>query len=137
MKLTPYQEDVYKGSICPYCKSATKSVTEEFIYGKKYKGKMMICCINFPTCDSYVGTHEKDSTALGRLANRELRQYKKVAHSHFDWIWKNEYEKRGFLYKELSDFLGIDAEYTHIGYFNIATCKKVIDWAIQRKKKWQ
>lgn len=131
MSLTPYQEDVYAGKICPYCKSETKRATETFIYGREYKGRMMICCKNFPHCDSYVGTHEDDGTALGRLADKSLRQYKKVTHDAFDRIWMEKHCERKEAYEHLSNALEIPFEYTHIGMFNIETCKKAIDWANQ------
>ena len=127
MNLTPYQEDVYAGKICPYCKSPTKTVTEEHIYGRSYNGKSMICCVNFPSCDSYVGTHEEDGSALGRLADNQLRQYKKVTHSWFDRIWKEKWMSRSEAYDWLSDELGTPRDYTHIGMFNVATCKKAIE----------
>lgn len=130
MKLTPYQEDVYAGKICDYCKSETRVTTEEEVYGVKYKGRAMIVCKNFPHCDSYVGTDDEGIT-LGRLANKTLRQYKKVAHDNFDKIWKEKHCERSELYEHMSNMLNIPGEYTHIGMFNEKTCKKVIDWAIR------
>ena len=125
-ELTPYQEDVFAGKICPYCKSETKRATETFVYGREYKGNMVICCINFPTCDSYVGTHKEDGTALGRLANKLLRQHKKVAHDWFDRLWREQWYDRDEAYDWLSEQIGTPRDYTHIGMFNIKTCKKVI-----------
>lgn len=129
VKLTPYQEDIYAGKICPYCQSGTKRATETFIYGKEYNGGMMICCINFPQCDSYVGTHKDDGTALGRLANKELRQYKKAAHDNFDKLWRNRDYDRDEVYEMLAEHLGVEEEYCHIGMFNKETCVKVIRWS--------
>lgn len=131
MKLTAYQEDVYAGKICPYCKSKTKVVDEEYIYGKKYKGRSMICCVRFPECDSYVGTHEDDGSSLGRLANNELRQYKKRAHEWFDKIWLDKHMDRTTAYEWLADEIGTPDAYTHIGMFNIETCRKVIQVCIK------
>lgn len=127
--LTPYHKDVLSAKICPYCKSETRITTETEIYGKVYKGRAMICCKNFPKCDSYVGTHD-DGTTLGRLANKELRMWRKRAHDQFDKLWQNRDYNRDEVYENLSDELGIDLEYTHIGFFNIETCKKVIKWAM-------
>ena len=126
--LTPYHKDVLSAKICPECKSGTRVTTETEIYGKVYKGRAMICCNNFPKCDSYVGTHD-DGTTLGRLANKELRTWKKRAHDEFDKLWQSGDYDRDEAYENLSDELGIDLEYTHIGFFNIETCKKVIQWA--------
>lgn len=128
MKLTSYQEDVYSAKICPYCKSSTKTVSEEVIYGISYTGKAVICCINYPVCDSYVGTH-KDGTPLGRLANNQLRQDKISAHKFFDPLWQSKEYKRGTLYQMLADYLEIPGEYCHIGFFNRKTLKKVIYWS--------
>ena len=96
----------------------------------------MICCVNFPKCDSYCGTHEEDGSSLGRLANSTLRQYKKVAHSWFDQIWRDQkLLKRSEAYKWLSDELGIPREMTHIGFFGIEYCKKVIKLSTEYLKK--
>lgn len=126
MEISQKHKDILHGKICPYCNSETKVVSEEYIYGKSYKGRSVICCVNFPKCDSYVGTHEEDGSSLGRLANNELRQYKKRAHEWFDEIWRSEYKTRDEAYEWLSETLGTPAEYTHIGMFSIPTCKKVI-----------
>ena len=128
MKLTALQQDIYSSKICPYCKSSTKIVSETFIYGKEYKGRQMICCFNFPVCDSYIGTHD-DGTTLGRLANKELRQWRKVTHNNFfDPLWKSKEYDRSELYEMLADYLELPLEYCHIGFFNVTTLKKVIEW---------
>ena len=126
MKLTAYQSDIYNGIICPYCKSKTKVVSEEHIYGKSYNGKSMICCVNFPKCDSYCGTHKEDGSSLGRLADNTLRQYKKVTHNLFDKLWNEHKLNRSNCYYWLSEKLDLPIEFTHIGWFSIKTCKKVI-----------
>lgn len=129
MILTPYQEDVMCGKICPYCKSETRITSETEIYGREYKNRKVICCINFPNCDSYVGTHD-DGESLGRLANKELRHWKKKAHDKFDLLWKEKLIDRDSAYEKLADFLMIPDKYTHIGMFSEQTCKKVYAWSI-------
>lgn len=128
MILTPYQSDVINAKICPYCKSETKIISETDVYGREYKGRKIIACINFPKCDSYVGCYD-DGRPLGRLANIILRKSKKDAHYYFDKIWKQGYVERDDLYKHLSKFLNLPKEYTHIGMFSIKTCEKVIEWS--------
>lgn len=128
-ELTEYQINVYNGRICPYCKSETKTVSEIDIYGRTYKGRKMICCVNYPTCDSYVGTHEEDDSSLGRLANKSLRKRKSEAHKYFDLLWKEKHFERTELYEALSDHLKTPRDYTHIGMFNDKTCKEVVDWS--------
>lgn len=128
MTLTPYHIDVLNGKICPYCKSSTKVLSEADVYGKTYRGRSVIACVNFPKCDSYVGTHD-DGAPLGRLANKALRIAKRNAHEHFDKLWREKLIDRDSAYENLSDHLKIDIEFTHIGMFNINTCKKVSDWS--------
>lgn len=128
MELTAIQKDIINAKICPYCKSSTSITTEEKIYGKTYNGRSIIKCMNYPKCDAYVGTHD-DGSALGRLANRKLRLAKKDAHYYFDKIWKEKILERDTLYEQLSDFLNIPDEFTHIGMFSESTCIKVARWS--------
>lgn len=128
MELTPIQKDVIHAKVCPYCNASTKTIGEAEVYGREYKNRRIIACSNFPKCDSYVGTHE-DGTSLGRLANKSLRNRKKQAHFWFDKIWQEKYVDRGTLYEELSEFLKLPTEYTHIGMFSETTCIKTENWA--------
>lgn len=131
MELTAYHKDVYSAKICPYCKSSTEVVSETDVYGREYKGRAMIRCRNYMVCDAYVGTHD-NGEPLGRLANKELRNAKKKAHSYFDPIWQEKYMDRTKLYEDLADYLGLPDKYTHIGMFNKKTCDRVIQWSIKR-----
>lgn len=128
-KLTPYQEDVYAGKVCPYCKGKTKLMPDSYVYNGRSYGNQVMVCGNYPYCDSYVGTHKEDNTALGRLANKELRTARKEAHKHFDLIWKEKLVDRDDLYYELSEELGIDLDHTHIGWFGKKNCYNVVEWA--------
>lgn len=132
IELTKLQEDIYSGKVCPYCNSKTKVVSEEFIYGKNYKGRSIICCSNYPECDAYVGTHEEDGSSLGRLAKKPLRQYRNAVHHNFDKLWKEKYLTRNEAYEQLSEYLAIPFELTHTGMFGIETCKKAIEWSIKK-----
>jgi hypothetical protein len=135
MNLTKKQLDIIHAKTCPYCKSATKKISQEEIYGKRYgNGNDVICCVNYPRCDSYVGTHS-DGTTLGRLANYQLRIAKKKAHASFDKLWKEKLIKRSRLYKRMSAELQIPREYCHIGMFQISTCYKVEEWAFKLYNK--
>lgn len=121
MFLTEDQEKIIRGEICPYCGIATTFIDSSAVYGKSYG--MIYACL---PCGAYVGVHEGSTVALGRLANAELREWKKKAHASFDRIWKKGKMKRGAAYKWLSENLKIPPEYTHIGMFSVDTCKKVI-----------
>lgn len=114
---------------CPYCNGKVELKSCLHVY-KKYYSEYVIVCENYPSCDSYVGTH-KNGKPLGRLANKELRQLKIEAHLYFDSLWKHKKNKgltaaRFKAYKWLSGELGLDVKETHIGYFDIETTKKVI-----------
>lgn len=128
MELTAYQQDVIDAKICPYCKSSTRVVDEVYIYGRTYNDRLMICCKNFPQCDSYVGTHS-DGMTLGRLANKELRSWKKQAHEAFDKLWRDKHIGRDTAYENLADALNIPDKYCHIGMFKKDTCIKVVAWS--------
>ena len=122
--LNTYEKNVYAAKICPYCKSEyVKIISEKDVYGREYKGRKIFACGEYPACDSYVGTHD-DGTPLGRLANKELRLAKKEAHNAFDCLWKSKEMSRGKAYRLLSNFLGIEPDYTHIGMFNVDTCNR-------------
>lgn len=122
MTLTPRQLLIYQGKLCPYCGRTPEYVDSAIIYGKSY-GMVYRCA----PCDAHVGVHKGTSDALGRLANRELREWKIRAHNVFDPIWKTGRKSRASAYKWLSQQLGIPPEYTHIGYFSVDTCKRVIE----------
>ena len=59
---------------CDYCGRETEYVDSKVIYGKSY-GKIYLC----RNCMAYVGVHKGTDKPLGRLANAELRNWKKAA----------------------------------------------------------
>ena len=68
---------------CDYCGRQAEYVDSKVIYGKSYG--MMYLCRN---CMAYVGVHKGTDKPLGRLANAELRYWKKRAHAVFDPLWQ-------------------------------------------------
>lgn len=122
--LSEWQISILRGKVCPYCKAATLYVDSAVIYGKSF-GMIYLC----KPCDAYCGVHKGTDKALGRLADAELRYWKKEAHKHFDAIWKEGYRERGKLYEQLANHLNIPIEYCHIGMFSIGTCKMVVGWS--------
>jgi hypothetical protein len=127
---------------CPYCGGASHLTDSAVIYGRSY-GPIYLC----QPCDAYVGCHKGTTTPLGRLANAELRKWKKIAHGVFDVVWKDQIEKviarrgfapngvkqqmRGQAYKQLAHALGIDREVCHIGMFDVDQCKAVVNVVAQ------
>lgn len=127
MELTNFQKEIISGKICPYCHLQSEYIDSSFVYGKSY-GMIYIC----KACDAYCGVHKGTENALGRLANKDLRYWKKQAHEYFDIIWKEKHETRSDLYKHLSLYLEIPSEFTHIGMFGVETCKEVVSWSKMR-----
>lgn len=113
---------IITGTICPYCGKETELIDSAEVYHGVSYGWMYIC----RPCDAYVGCYKGTTKALGRLANAELRKYKHEAHDVFDLIWKKHFMKRAQAYTWLSKQLGTERDYTHIGMFDVETCKKVI-----------
>lgn len=122
---------------CPYCRNkANLHLDSSIVYGKNY-GAIYLCeC--YPICNSYVGCHPNSTQPLGRLADSNLRYWKKQAHKYFDVLWKTgeinkiypEFIKgatnRSKAYKWLSKQLNIPGERTHIGMFDVNKCKTVV-----------
>lgn len=75
---------VLLGWSCPYCGNPTKLVEDTQIYGRSYGTKCYVC----EPCGAWVGCHKGTDKALGRVANKELRQLKHQAHEAFDPLWK-------------------------------------------------
>ena len=92
------------------------------IYGKDY-GKIFMCT----NCNAFVGVHKKSKKPLGTLANSILRTKRKETHQVFDRFWKDNNMSRTEGYKWLSKEMGIPFKSTHIGYFELEECQKVID----------
>jgi hypothetical protein len=139
LKLTDFlkklskEEAIRKGKICPYCGKPTVYTNSSVVYGVSYLGNIYWC----QPCDAYVGVHKGTNQALGRLANKELREAKKLAHFYFDQIarthlindiWREEVKmnSRNKAYLWLSKQLGMLMEHCHIGMFDVEDCLRVV-----------
>lgn len=116
---------------CPYCGKAAVLTNSAEVYGHSY-GMIWIC----RPCKAWVGTHKDGkNTPLGRLANAELRVWKKKAHAWFDNLWKAKIRRdhcgktvaRKAGYAWLAKQLGLDVDDCHIGMFDIDMCKRAIE----------
>lgn len=134
--------------LCPYCGSNAPLDNTSKIYNGRDFGLAYIC-ENFPRCDSYVGVHKESGKPLGRLANKELRDWKIKAHASFDQLWNRKLANRragmpgksghpgGATYKKvyarasaynwLATALSIEKKDCHIGMFDVDMCKKVVE----------
>lgn len=70
--------------ICDYCGNPADFVDSSVVYHGRSFGMIYLC----PNCGAYVGVHKGSDKPLGRLANSELRNWKKAAHAAFDPLWK-------------------------------------------------
>jgi len=107
--------------ICPYCGRKAEYVDSKVVYGRSY-GMIYLC----RPCDAYVGVHKGTDRPKGRLADKELRYWKMVAHEAFDPIWQSKRMGRNEAYAWLAGRMGLRPEDTHIGMFDVPQCKKVI-----------
>lgn len=114
--------------VCPYCGNRAKLVSSFEIYGAAAKdyGMFWQC---WP-CDAYVGTHKNSAVhmPLGRLANKDLREWRRRAHSAFDPLWKSGRMKRKDAYALMCTALEIQPHQAHIGKFNVVDCKRLVEW---------
>lgn len=128
--------------ICPYCGATSRLVPGLDVYAHRRDlwAKRFWKC---PCCvDVWVGCHppatpgkgggQGDGTIpLGRLANGELRSAKQAAHAAFDPLWRGGAMRRREAYKWLAKELGIKPRDTHIGEFDQAQCRAVVQ-AVER-----
>ena len=121
-----------EGLDCPYCKQPAKLVDSKEIYGISY-GWAWFC----KPCKAWVGCHKnsKKHAPLGRLANAELRYWKKKAHAVFDPLWQRKMKRdnctkgqaRKAAYKWLAKQLQIEIKDCHVGMFDVEKCKKTVE----------
>lgn len=123
---------ILKGKLCPYCLEKPELVDSEIIYGKSY-GNIWLC----RNCGARVGVHTDTNEPLGRLADEELRTWKKKAHATFDLLWKQGHMKRDEAYKWLAEKLGINHEFCHIGMFSVKYCKKTVEVSTNKLQQTQ
>lgn len=116
---------------CSYCGGYASIRDSTIIFGVN-RGPMYICN-KYPACDSYVGAHKISLKPLGTPADGELRMWRKRAHQIFDPLWESKSRKRArpLEYRKLAKYLGIEVESCHIGRFDVAMCKQVLEYAKQ------
>lgn len=118
--------------ICDYCGTVADFVDSSAVYGRSY-GMIYLC----PKCGAYVGVHKGTDKPLGRFADEDLRRWKKSAHAAFDPLWQiGEFRgRRKAAYRLLSEQMGLPEEKTHIGMFDVAQCKQVIQIIYERNSE--
>ena len=89
------------------------------------------CCV----CQAYVGCHDGTYRPKGSPCGPETRQARIAAHAAFDPLWRRKMEADGLTqgharakaYKWLAEQLGTAPEATHIGMFDAATARRVVE----------
>ena len=115
---------------CQHCGCEASLVTGREIYPHRpdlFAKNFYLC-----QCGAYVGTHPGTETPLGRPSNAQLRAAKAAAHAAFDPIWKTGEMGRNAAYRWLGEQLGIPKADVHIGWFDVATCKRVVQICAER-----
>lgn len=121
--------DILNGHICPYCGDRSVHTSDRAVYTTGFGGMIYWC----KYCDAYVGCHKhKPTESKGRLADKELRSWKILAHQYFDGMWKAKKSVRANVarsqaYRWLAVEMDIQPEYCHIGMFDVEECKQVVD----------
>jgi len=116
----------WKPPTCPYCGGQSVLRDTAILYGGRSYGLAWVC-ENYPVCDAYVGAHKRDNRPKGRLADPELRDWKQRAHEAFDHLWQNGRRSRQDAYKLLAEALKVPSDHAHIGMFDVAACKRVVE----------
>lgn len=112
---------------CHFCGGNVEFVDNSKVYGKQYGNGKCYLCTN---CRAYVGVHTGTKTALGILANQEMRDKKIKCHDLFDSMWRGT-NKRNQLYKKLADEMQIERSHCHFGHFDIEELDKAYDILIR------
>lgn len=133
--MTIHDVQIRIGKLCPYCRTETHLVSGDVIYPHrsndvprpKFLDKKFYVCEN--NKDHYVGTYKDNVTALGRLADAELRTLKSEGHAVFDPLWKERkiFKSRKKAYEWLSKEMNLPIEFIHFGMFSLAQCNEAID----------
>lgn len=122
---------------CPYCgKTAElRKSSDVYPHARQDYGKFWVCPGD---CDAYVGTHSnsKKHAPLGRLANKELRGWKRKAHGAFDCYWREgQPDYAGFSRQEAYDWLTQQmgrSKQVHIGECDVKECRQIVEICSER-----
>lgn len=119
--------------LCDYCGKPAQFVDSAIVYGGVSYGMIWYC----QDCNVWVGVHRGTRTPLGRLANAQLRQWKRAAHAAFDPLWRGRKRTRRQAYRWLSQQMGLPKEKTHIGMFDIDQCRQCIEICNNQRRETQ
>jgi hypothetical protein len=111
---------------CPHCSSDVELVGNERIYGMPYGEWPYVYRCKDDACGSYVGLHPFTAIPLGTLADAPTRDARKKAKALFNPLWQSGGMDRKEAYAWLARELGIPVGECHVGWFDVATCERVV-----------
>ena len=115
-----------KAPDCPACNRLSRLTTGREIYPHRpdlFDKPFYVC----DGCKAYCGCHPGTTKPLGTPAGPELRKARGFVHGRLDPLWRAARDRkraRSRIYAWLSKELGIPAEQTHTGLFDIDTCRR-------------
>lgn len=109
--------------ICPYCNREAPWVENKEKYGKNLGTYFM--CYYCKTCDAYVGCRKNTREPLGTLANKDLRNLRKITKDFVDRLWING-GQREQVFAYMNSFFGFNIK---INYCDEAMCERIISYA--------
>lgn len=111
---------------CPYCRNSAVLQKASFVYGEKAIEDHVYVCINYPSCDSYVGVHQGTMKPKGTLADGNLRNKRIQAHKKFSKLWTSRIITKKQAYKWMQFKFGLNANQAHIGLFSNYMCDQLM-----------
>lgn len=109
--------------LCDYCGKPAQLVNGSMVYNGRYHGLIWLCS----SCNAWVGVHKGTNKPLGRLANADLRHWRREAHAAFDPMWRGKEKRtRRWAYEWLAEEMRLPLKETHIGMFDVEQCKKAV-----------
>lgn len=111
---------------CPYCGSQAFLRPASAVHRHAQPGEEVYVCARYPACDAYVSAHRESRLPMGTLANKELRNQRRQAHTALNRLWEQGLMTRKEAYRWLQIQLGLPESETHIGHFSEFRCKQVI-----------
>lgn len=123
---TPEQKLIFTARLCPYCGGVPELRNARDVFGPAADahGRLYVC----PGCGARVSCHPFSDQAKGRVASARLRSLRRRAHELFDLVWKDGHKRSRYnAYSWLALRLGKPRHLVHMGYFDEAECRQVID----------
>lgn len=107
---------------CRYCSGDVELVSNSEVYKGREYGDWPYAYLCRP-CDAYVGLHPNTDLPLGTLANKELRESRKVNKWLFIELTKDKGWSRTQAYHWLAKRMRIKPSRCHWGVFDIDDCE--------------